>query len=131
MNAITLESETGDSLSPIIGKIVTDLFSIVVIFIVGLGVAAYGAFVLTTIWDWFLVPAGYAALSFKTAIGAALIVSLLTAKDAKVAGAMREMPENKPDPAIFSDAAKRFTIVCVFMTMVLASAFAWTLILPN
>lgn len=134
MNSISINASHPNAalkaeVSAAFGECVLGLLAVIAVFLAGMGVAAYGAFVLTTVWDWFLVPAGYAAISFKTAIGLALIVSLLAAKDAKVAGALKDEDPNYSPGNMIGDATKRFSIVVMFASMILLSGFVWSSIL--
>ena len=43
----------------------------------GLAVAVLGAFALSTVWGWFMVPVGLPAISMLTAYGAMLVITCL------------------------------------------------------
>lgn len=48
--------------------------------VLGLALALFGAWVITCLWSWYLVPVGLPAISLKTAFGLDLLVSMLTTR---------------------------------------------------
>ncbi len=111
--------KSNDANIEVITSIITSVIGWLVIVAIGFVTTYYGAFVLRQMWEWFVVPAGYAALSVPLSIGVFLIVGFLKAK----------MTDNNADSddntSAVSKGIAKIVAYAVFITLSWGSAAIW------